>query len=135
MPWRKLKTRMWVVCPQDFISLFGYYEVWMFNIENLFWYSITFFKIASNWKNKVSLVTGFFNTNTYPNFKLRHTYILWTLHEYIVFTSLIIHTVWPESIWIKVKKSLDFYYHSIIIHTQEAQNLYQLKSPLSDLTS
>ena len=35
----------------------------------------------------------------------------------------------------KSKKSLDFYYHSIKVHTQEAQNLYQLKSPLSDLAS
>ena len=32
----------------------------------------------------------------------------------------------------KSKKSLDFYYHSIKVHTQEAQNLHQLKSPLSD---
>ena len=29
-------------------------------------------------------------------------------------------------------KSLDFYHHSIKVHTQEAQNLHQLKSPLSD---
>ena len=32
-------------------------------------------------------------------------------------------------------KSLDFYHHSIKVHTQEAQNLHQLKSPLSDPTS
>ena len=32
----------------------------------------------------------------------------------------------------KSKKSLDFYYQSIKVHTQEAQNLHQLKSPLSD---
>ena len=30
------------------------------------------------------------------------------------------------------KKLLNFYYHSIKVHTQEAQNLHQLKSPLSD---
>ena len=29
----------------------------------------------------------------------------------------------------KSKKNLDFYYHSIKVHTQEAQNLHQLKSP------
>ena len=29
-------------------------------------------------------------------------------------------------------KSLDFYHHSIKVHTQEAQNLHQLKFPLSD---
>ena len=29
----------------------------------------------------------------------------------------------------KRKKSLDFYYHSIKVHIQEAQNLHQLKSP------
>ena len=27
------------------------------------------------------------------------------------------------------KKNLDFYYHSIKVHTQEAQNMHQLKSP------
>ena len=32
----------------------------------------------------------------------------------------------------EIKKSLDFYYHSIKVHIQEAQNLHQLKSPLSD---
>ena len=31
----------------------------------------------------------------------------------------------------KLKKSLDFYYHGIKVYTQEAQNLHQLKSPLS----
>ena len=30
------------------------------------------------------------------------------------------------------KKSLDFHYPSIKVHIQEAQNLYQLKSPLSN---
>ena len=40
-------------------------------------------------------------------------------------------TVWPEPIWIKVKKSrLLPPQHQF--HTQEAQNLHQLKSPLSD---
>ena len=29
-------------------------------------------------------------------------------------------------------KSPDFYHHSIKVHTQEAQNLHQLKAPLSD---
>ena len=33
---------------------------------------------------------------------------------------------------VNLNKSLDFYYHSIKVHTQEAQNLYQLKSPLSN---
>ena len=32
----------------------------------------------------------------------------------------------------KSKKNLDLYYHSIKVHTQEAQNLHQLKFPLSD---
>ena len=32
----------------------------------------------------------------------------------------------------KSKKSLEFYYHSITVHSQEAQNLHQLKSSLSD---
>jgi hypothetical protein len=45
--------------------------------------------------------------------------------------------VWPELSLArtnlnKSKKSLDFYYHSIKVHTQEAQNLHQLKSSLSD---
>ena len=32
---------------------------------------------------------------------------------------------------VNLNKSFDFYYHSIKVHTQEAQNLHQLKSPLS----
>ena len=33
-----------------------------------------------------------------------------------------------------LKKSKDFCYHSIKVHTQEAQNLYKLIFPLSDIT-
>ena len=44
-------------------------------------------------------------------------------------------TEWPQQIWIKVSKFfLTFTNHSIRAHTQDAQNLYQLRtlSPFSD---
>ena len=46
--------------------------------------------------------------------------------------SLQLHSMTRANLNKSKKKSLDFYYHSIKIHSKEAQHLYQLKSPLSD---
>ena len=57
---------------------------------------------------------------------------LWQSHTYRV-SGFEVWTQYGQSQSEKKWKSLDFYYHSNKVHTQEAQNVYQLKSSLSDL--